>query len=61
MHSTTKDPPFLFLSFFEKNNKNKHDADASEAGEIDVEALFESLQNQVDQDSTMPKCIASKV
>ncbi|KAK8451436.1 hypothetical protein SEVIR_6G211000v4 [Setaria viridis] len=34
--------------------------DASEAGEIDVEALFESLQNQVDQDSTMPKCIASK-
>ncbi|CAL5005408.1 unnamed protein product [Urochloa decumbens] len=35
-------------------------ADASEAGEIDADALFESLQKKVDQSSTMPKCIASK-
>jgi sugar/nucleoside kinase (ribokinase family) len=34
--------------------------DASEAGEIDAEALLESLQKKVDQSSTIPKCIASK-
>ncbi|WVZ92274.1 hypothetical protein U9M48_038352 [Paspalum notatum var. saurae] len=34
--------------------------DASEAGEIDADALLESLEKKVDQDSTMPKCIASK-
>lgn len=34
--------------------------DASEAGEIDAEALFESLEKSIDQSSTIPKCIASK-
>jgi hypothetical protein len=41
--------------------KHTHVADASEAGEIDAEALFKSLEKKVDQSSTMPKCIASKV
>lgn len=34
--------------------------DASEAGEIDAEALFESLEKSIDQSSTIPKCVASK-
>ncbi|KAL6646402.1 hypothetical protein ACP70R_018010 [Stipagrostis hirtigluma subsp. patula] len=34
--------------------------DASEAEEVDVEALLESLEQKVDHSSTMPKCIASK-
>ncbi|XP_039854595.1 sulfofructose kinase-like isoform X2 [Panicum virgatum] len=32
----------------------------SMTGEIDAEALLESLQKKVDQSSTIPKCIASK-
>ncbi|GJN35204.1 hypothetical protein PR202_gb23953 [Eleusine coracana subsp. coracana] len=35
--------------------------DASEAEERDVEILVESLEKKVDQSSTGPKCIASKV
>eukprot|EP00267_Zea_mays_P033112 XP_008667287.1 uncharacterized protein LOC100273018 isoform X1 [Zea mays] len=35
--------------------------DASEAGEIDAEALFESLEKSIDQSSTIPKCVASKL
>jgi len=46
-----------FFPFLEK----KHVADASEAGEIDAEALFESLEKKVDRSSNIPKCIASKV
>ncbi|CAO2186521.1 unnamed protein product [Urochloa humidicola] len=34
--------------------------DASEAEEIDVEALLESLEKKVDQSSKMPNCITSK-
>ncbi|KAL6900623.1 hypothetical protein ACP4OV_005299 [Aristida adscensionis] len=34
--------------------------DASEAGEIDVETLLESLEQKVDPSSTVPKCISSK-
>lgn len=34
--------------------------DASEAGEIDAEALFESLEKSINQSSTIPKCVASK-
>ncbi|CAO2177427.1 unnamed protein product [Urochloa humidicola] len=34
--------------------------DAFEAEEIDVEALFESLEKKVDQSSKMPNCISSK-
>jgi len=51
----------FFSLFWNKNNKNKYVADASEAGEIDAEALLESLQKKVDQSSTIPKCISSKV
>ena len=40
-----------FFPFLEK----KHVADASEAGEIDAEALFETLEKKVDQSSTIPK------
>ena len=62
MHCTGKGPSDGFFSlFWNKNNKNKYVADASEAGEIDAEALLESLQKKVDQSSTIPKCIASKV
>ncbi|KAL5222323.1 hypothetical protein ABZP36_027036 [Zizania latifolia] len=35
--------------------------DASEAEEIDVESLLESLEQKVGLNSSMPKCIASKV
>lgn len=34
--------------------------DASEADEIDVENLLESLEQKVELSSSMPKCIASK-
>jgi len=47
----------FFLRFW----KHTHIADASEAVEIDAEALFESLEDKVDQSSNIPKCIASKV
>ena len=40
-----------FFPIFEK----KHVADASEAGKIDVEALFETPEKKVDQNSTIPK------
>lgn len=36
-------------------------ADASETEEIDVEILVKSLETKVDQSSSGPKCIASKV
>ena len=36
-------------------------ADASEADKIDIEALLESLEKKVDQSSTTPNCITSKV
>ena len=49
------------MVFFSFVLEIKHVADASEAGEIDAEALFESLEKKVDQSSTIPKCIASKV
>ena len=41
----------IYLILFWK----KHVADASEAGEIDVETLFETLEKKVDQSSTITK------
>jgi hypothetical protein len=59
MYSVDKGSSDIFLSFFFFGKK--HVADASEAGEIDAEALFESLEKSIDQSSTIPKCVASKV
>lgn len=52
MHSTGNGFSAFFVVYL---------ADASEADEIDVEALLESLEKKVDQSSTTPNCITSKV
>jgi len=57
MYSIGKGSSDIFFPFLKK----KHVADAFDAGEIDVEALFETLEKKVDQSSTIPKCIPSKV
>ena len=51
MYSIGRGSSDIFFPFLEK----KHVTDASEAREIDVEALFETLEKKVDQSSTIPK------
>jgi len=51
MYSIGRGSTDIFFPIFGK----KHIADASEVGEIDVEALFETLEKKVDQSSTIPK------
>jgi len=51
MYSIGKGSSDIFFPFLKK----KHVADAFDAGEIDVEALFETLEKKVDQSSTIPK------
>ncbi|CAO2184191.1 unnamed protein product [Urochloa humidicola] len=61
MFSRLPNIKFVIVTLGEKGSLMlERSADASEAGEIDAEVLFESLQKKVDQSSTMPKCIASK-
>ncbi|CAO2162827.1 unnamed protein product [Urochloa humidicola] len=61
MFSRLPNIKFVIVTLGEKGSLMlERSADASEAGEIDAEVLFESLQKKVDQSSSMPKCIASK-
>ncbi|KAG8087588.1 hypothetical protein GUJ93_ZPchr0010g8248 [Zizania palustris] len=53
---------FIIVTLGEKGclMLEKSTTDASEAEEIDVESLLESLEQKVGLSSSMPKCIASK-
>jgi hypothetical protein len=57
MNSINKGSSDVYFLFYWK----KRAAYTSMAREIDVEALFESLEKKVDHSSTIPKCITSKV